>query len=552
MKRNLKFCPLFAALFLTFLSSNAQVTHYVDLDSTNPVAPYTDWSTAATSIQPAISAANPGDLVLVSNGLYNVGGYRIFDPSNQNYLVFSQIIVSNGVTVSSLNGPTATIIQGGPFRSCACLVGTAELNGFTLSNGTAYPAGSGSTFGGGVYCFSTNGLLANCIICSNTASAGGGVFSGTLINCLVSNNVASGTVSSSGQRYSGGGACDSVIYNCTLAGNTAANGGGAYNCLLTHCSLIGNNASSTFSGGAGGGAFGGVLNDCTIWGNTATNFSYTYGGGAVVSNVLNNCVIAYNGSSLAVPRAAIGCFMTNCTICQNANRNDDGNTVVAACTLRNSILYYNGYTTYFGNDLKFCCTELPYSYPPAGSNDISAAPLFVNTNNDFHLLPNSPCINSGKNGYVTVSNDIEGNPRIAGSTVDIGAYEYQTPTSVISYAYLQKYGLATDGSVDYADLDGTGFDVYQDWIAGLNPTNSTSILAMLTPVATNNATGVTVSWQSVSGILYNLERSTNLAAQPAFIIIQTNIPAQAVTTSYTDSTATNSVPYCYRVGVAAE
>lgn len=179
MKPSPKHYILAALLFLAFHSANAQVTHYVDLDSTNPVAPYTDWSTAATNIQPAIMAANPGDLVLVSNGLYNVGGYRILDPNNQDYEIISQIIVSNGVTVSSLNGPAATIIEGSLVRSCACLVGTSELNGFTLSNGTAFPPGSTGTFGGGAYCFSTNGLLANCIICSNTASAGGGVFSGT-------------------------------------------------------------------------------------------------------------------------------------------------------------------------------------------------------------------------------------------------------------------------------------------------------------------------------------------------------------------------------------
>jgi hypothetical protein len=103
--------------------------------------------------------------------------------------------------------------------------------------------------------------------------------------------------------------------------------------------------------------------------------------------------------------------------------------------------------------------------------------------------------------------------------------------------------------VDYADLDGTGFNVYQDWVAGLNPTNSASILAMLTPAATNTVSGLTVSWQSVSGILYNLQRSTTLSAQPAFSTIQTNISGLASTTSYTDVTATNSVPYFYRVSV---
>jgi hypothetical protein len=123
--------------------------------------------------------------------------------------------------------------------------------------------------------------------------------------------------------------------------------------------------------------------------------------------------------------------------------------------------------------------------------------------------------------------------------------------SVVSYAWLQQYGLPTDGSVDYSSLDGTAFSIYQDWIAGLNPTNPASVLAMLTPTAAANASGITITWQSVSGISYLLQRSTNLFAQPAFLTIQSNITGQANTTSYTDTSATNNFPYFYRIGVIA-
>jgi hypothetical protein len=181
-------------------------------------------------------------------------------------------------------------------------------------------------------------------------------------------------------------------------------------------------------------------------------------------------------------------------------------------------------------------------------NNTTNAPLFVSAF-DFHLLSNSPCINSGNNAYVAGTTDLDGNPRVVGGTVDIGAYEYQTPSSVVSYAYLQRYGLPTDGSIDFADLDGTAFNVYQDWIAGLNPTNPASVLAMQTPVVASGASGLIVSWQSVSGISYFIQRTTNVFEQPAFSTIQNNIAGQSSYTSYTDTTATNGGPYFYRVGV---
>ena len=36
-------------------------------------------------------------------------------------------------------------------------------------------------------------------------------------------------------------------------------------------------------------------------------------------------------------------------------------------------------------------------------------------------------------------------------------------------------------TADYADSDGAGMNNYQEWIAGPNPTNALSVLAMLSP-----------------------------------------------------------------------
>jgi len=45
---------------------------------------------------------------------------------------------------------------------------------------------------------------------------------------------------------------------------------------------------------------------------------------------------------------------------------------------------------------------------------------------DTHLRKDSPCINTGVNGgwTTTYAYDLDGNPRILDTTVDMGAYEY--------------------------------------------------------------------------------------------------------------------------------
>ena len=240
--------------------------------------------------------------------------------------------------------------------------------------------------------------------------------------------------------------------------------------------------------------------------------------------------------------------LVNCTVAFNSGILGGG---IVNCHADNSIVYYNTGGDFSPNtsqySLNFCCSSI---LATNGFFNITNAPLFVNAaGNDFHLQSTSPCINSGNNIYITSATDLDGNPRIVGGTVDIGAYEYQTPTSVISYAYLQQYGLPTDGSVDFADLDGTGFTIYQDWIAGLNPTNPASVLVMMPVTTTNTTAGITVSWQSVSGISYLLQRTTNLPAP--FSTIQSYIIGQPGTTSYSDTSATNGTPYFYRVGVQA-
>ncbi len=88
---------------------------------------------------------------------------------------------------------------------------------------------------------------------------------------------------------------------------------------------------------------------------------------------------------------------------------------------------------------------------------------------------------------------------------------------------------------------------WQDWIAGLDPTNPLSVLQMTS--ATNCGSNIVVTWQSVTNITYYLQRATNLGVQPAFLPLASNLVGQVGTTSYTDTNAPAPGPYFYRVGV---
>lgn len=296
------------------------------------------------------------------------------------------------------------------------------------------------------------------------------------------------------RRHGGGGVwCESatsVVSNCLVLGNSALVGAGVYGGTLHNCTLTGNSASY------GGGAYGGTLINCTLSDNLASGW-----GGGTFEGMLNNCIVYFNTAS--------------------------------------------NWANYYSDSLNYCCTT---PLPVGGTGNISLDPRFVDRGSgNLRLQSNSPCINAGLNTYSPGPKDLDGRPRVVAGAVDIGAFEFQGADMGEFIAWLQQYGLSTDGSADATDPDADGHTTWQEWRCRTDPTSALSALRLLS--ASPDGANLAVVWQSVAGVTYFLERSIDLSAAPSFTLLAPNLPGQPGTTSFIDTNATSLAPLIYRVGV---
>ena len=187
-------CVLFCLLVPILVLPAMAATRYVWTNSPAPAAPYTNWITAARTIQDAVNVAVDGDTVLVTNGVYDKG-VTFYGGSDAN-----RVCITKPITVGSVNGPQVTIIKGAPGSNGSndadavrgvFMANGRELVGFTVTNG--YTSTNFFILGGGVN-LSINCLVSNCVLSGNKAFmwGGGGAYlrhGGVLNNCIVWCNI---------------------------------------------------------------------------------------------------------------------------------------------------------------------------------------------------------------------------------------------------------------------------------------------------------------------------------------------------------------------------
>ncbi|MBP7937731.1 MAG: SUMF1/EgtB/PvdO family nonheme iron enzyme [Phycisphaerae bacterium] len=277
--------------------------------------------------------------------------------------------------------------------------GLSTIDGFTIRNGNGTTTGSYSE-GGGIYCDYASPMISNNTISGNTTTGtvghGGGIYCYWSSSPTISNNTITGNTA-----IHGGGICCSssspTISNNTITGNTATGGnycyGGGIYCIVSSATILNNTITGNSASKDGGGMYTSssspTISNNTIAGNVAVND----GGGICCSSsspAISNNVVAFNSSGLY--------------------------NVGGTPTLRNNCVYNPDGTNYSGLGV--------------GTGDISVDPqLLAADYGEVHLKAGSPCIDTGLDSVVQPAwVDMDGQPRIQGAHVDIGADEFNGST----------------------------------------------------------------------------------------------------------------------------
>jgi hypothetical protein len=344
-------------------------------------------------------------------GTGGAGGFGLYSGSDST----SNALGGNGGTGSggalSVAGGTVTL-SNETLNGNTAQGGTGGAGGITEIPGSPIGAGGGTGLGGGVYMAGGRAILSNDTLSGNTAQGGTGGAGGDgyLIQPFQSGEAGNG---GGGGPGGGGGvymaAGSAILRNDTLSGNTAQGG----------------------TGGAGGLA-GGIVGSAPVF--PGPDGSGT-GGGVFVVGVnaafVANTLIAQNMVTRGSPSAPDVAGSVA----------DGGNNLVGDGTGSNLSDHVNG------DQVGTFASPIDPKLGPLSKNG--------GPTQTMALLPGSPAIDAGDNGLILFdqNTDQRGFARISGSTVDIGAFEYQYPVLVSTLpngtygaAYTQAITATGDGA----------------------------------------------------------------------------------------------------------
>ncbi len=407
------------------------------------------WPSAFTNLQSAIALSTFGDQIWVASGDY-VGyflpkdGVSLFGGFSGTETNLTQRNWTNNLScLDGTNGPPTVEFS-------ANISSAARIDGFIIRHANSF-------FGEGVICVSNSSpVIANNTITGNRGSSGGGIFCSSASPVVINNLICSNSSLFEGGGISSAYNSTPVIANNFIGFNQATfKGGGIYYettpGIITNNVIIGN--LSGIDGGAGicCNNAGPLIANNLIQGNALTNVIYASTGcgiacvGSSSPMILNNVINAnFSGESSTSPSLGGGIYcdggslavIINNSVINNASDLGGGIYCVSnQVTLVNNLVADNSsgiagldglvfsHNCVYGNGT----ANFSGLTDPTGTNgNIAVDPQLPAgaAYGEFHLQPSSPCRDAGDSSVVQPGwTDIDGQPRIQGAAVDIGADE---------------------------------------------------------------------------------------------------------------------------------
>ncbi|QGZ91060.1 cadherin domain-containing protein [Microcystis aeruginosa] len=410
-----------------------------------------------------------------STGIAGEGGAIYFFTSSPTVI---DVSFSNN-TASGTGGAIRNNKSNPTLTNATFTSNTATSNGgaisnndssFTLNNATF--ASNSSANGGAIYSTSSTATLNNATFSSNTATLDGGSIYNTGSNLTLKDGTFNNNTASSdgGAIFSTGGTFNLTQGDFVQNRATAGLGGAVFlqttGATITQADFLQNRS-------ANGGAIYNNSNNVSV---TNANFTLNIAdgansaGGAIFNQNSNNLQVtnaAFSRNNAAsaggaiyhrktVPEGSIDIItITNSSFSGNASgsgsaisgQGDFGNfgatfpiTISANAVIRNSIIWGNGGTALSNTFGTNTVTNSIVQGGFTGTGNLNVDPLFVDAiNDDLRLQSTSPAINAGNNASLpadardldgdsniteAIPLDIARNPRVNGTNVDMGAFEF--------------------------------------------------------------------------------------------------------------------------------
>jgi parallel beta-helix repeat protein len=275
---------------------------------------------------------------------------------------------SNPIISHCLINGNSAVVGGG----ICCWYSNPTIENCTISENSATGVGA---VAGGIYCWESNPTINQCVI---TGNFGGGIYSYESANPIINQCTITWNA--------GGIYCNDsspTISNCTISGNSGGDAGGGITCawganpIISNC-IISGNVSENVGGGIGCWDSDPTIENCTISGNSTGSI----GGGGIYSGydscptIVNVIVEGNTGNGGILFNFSPNATITYCDFYNNEGGSFTGNTIPA----------YLGEIVAINTNGDSCDTFF----------NIFENPLFVSGSlSDYHLSPNSPCIDAG-------------------------------------------------------------------------------------------------------------------------------------------------------------